>query len=104
MIIDRHSYSDPEGPLVDGTCDSGNRVGSVVAGGPLVHPLGAHLQLGLAEVGDHPLHVNSKEGGNLLGIALVLDLGLLLLADRDKVLGHVAHVHHTGSVLEHLQE
>ena len=33
---------------------------------------------------------------------LVLDLSLLLLADRHKVLGHVAHVHHAGGVLEHI--
>merc|ERR1719400_2346188 len=95
-------HSDPESPLVDGTSDAGNRVGGVVAGRALVHPLRADLQLGLAEVGDHPLHVNSEELCHLLGIALVLDLGLLLLADRDKVLGHVTHVHHAGGVLEHI--
>ena len=33
---------------------------------------------------------------------LVLDLSLLLLADGHKVLGHVAHVHHAGGVLEHV--
>ena len=33
---------------------------------------------------------------------LVLDLSLLLLADRHKVLGHVAHVHHASGVLEHV--
>ena len=33
---------------------------------------------------------------------LVLDLSLLLLADRHEVLGHVAHVHHAGGVLEHV--
>ena len=82
------------------------------------------LQLGLAEVADHPLAVNAQELSNLdaVGLAkqmkirwidicvrkflgffdLVLDLSLLLLADRHKVLGHVAHVHHAGGVLEHV--
>ena len=32
----------------------------------------------------------------------LLDLSLLLFADRDEVLGHVAHVHHARSVLEHI--
>ena len=32
----------------------------------------------------------------------LLDLSLLLFADWDKVLGHVAHVHHARSVLEHI--
>ena len=91
--MDDYSYSDPEGSLVDGTGDAGNRVGGVGASGTLLHPLGADLQLGLAEVGDHPLAIDAEELGNLLAIGGVLDLGLLLLADRDKVLGHVAHVH-----------
>ena len=75
-----------------------------LASGALLHPLCSHLQLWLAEVGDHPFLVNGQEIGNLLRIRLILDLSLFFLADRDKVLGHVAHVHHTGSVLEHLQE
>ena len=74
--------------LVDGTCDASNGVGSVVAGGALLHLLSSDLQLGLAEVGDHPLTINAEELGNL--------------ADGNKVLGHVAHVHHAGSVLEHI--
>ena len=102
MIL-RKTYSDPEGPLIDGTSDTGDGVGSVGTGGALLHPLRADLQLGLAEVGDHPLAVDAEELGNLLAIGGVLDLGLLLLADRDKVLGHVAHVHHASSVLEHLR-
>ena len=57
--MDDHSYSDPEGPLVDGTGDAGNRVGGVGAGRALLHPLGADLQLGLAEVVDHPFSVNT---------------------------------------------
>ena len=92
----------PEGTLVDGTGDTGNGVGSVGASGALVHPLGSDLQLGLAEVGDHPFLVDGQQVGNLLSVGLVLDLGLLLLADWDKVLGHVAHVHHAGGVLEHI--
>merc|ERR1719239_484432 len=56
----------PEGTLIDGTGNAGNRVGSSLAGGTLLHPLGSDLQLGLAEVGDHPLAVNAKQLGNLL--------------------------------------
>ena len=56
----------PEGTLVDGTGDAGNRVGSVGTGGALLHPLGSDLQLGLVEVGDHPLTINAKKLGNLL--------------------------------------
>merc|ERR1719347_1609977 len=48
----------PEGSLIDGTSDTGHRVGCVLAGGALADPLGTDLQLGLAEVGDHPLAVN----------------------------------------------
>ena len=29
------------------------------------HPLGANLELGLAEVGDHPLTIDAEELGNL---------------------------------------
>merc|ERR1719500_1334078 len=95
-------HSDPEGSLVDGTGDAGNRVGGVGAGRALLHPLGADLQLGLAEVGDHPLAIDAEELGNLLAIDGILDLGLLLLADGDEVLGHVAHVHHASGVAEHI--
>ena len=49
----------PEGTLIDGTGNAGNRVGSSLAGGTLLHPLGSDLQLGLAEVIDHPLSVNA---------------------------------------------
>merc|ERR1719356_426666 len=94
--------NNPEGTLVNGTGDAGNGVGSVGAGGALLHPLGSDLQLGLAEVGDHPLAVDAEELGNLLAVGGVLDLGLLLLANRHKVLGHVAHVHHASSVAEHI--
>ena len=66
------------------------------------HPLGADLQLGLAEVGDHPLTIDAKELGNLLSVSRVLDLGLFFLANGNKVLAHVTHVHHASSVLEHL--
>merc|ERR1719210_3264236 len=95
-------HDEPEGSLVEGTSNTGHRVGSVVTGGALLHPLGTDLQLGLAEVGDHPLAVNAKKLGNLLGVGVILDLGLLLLTHGDKVLGHVAHVHHAGGVLEHV--
>ena len=56
----------------------------------------------LAEIRDHPLTVNTSEFGHFHSVGLILHLGLLLLAHRDKVLGHVAHVHHGGSVFEHL--
>ena len=99
MIIWK-TYSDPEGSLVDGTSDAGNGVGGVGASGTLLHPLGSDLQLGLAEVGDHPLAVDAKELGHLLAICRVLNLSLLFLADGNEVLGHVAHVHHASGVLE----
>ena len=96
------TYSNPEGTLVDGTGDASNGVGSVGAGGALLHPLRSDLQLRLAEVGDHPLTIDAKELSNLLAIPWVLDLSLLFLADGDEVFGHVAHVHHASSVPEHL--
>merc|ERR1719189_2917254 len=95
-------HCNPEGTLVDGTGNAGNGVGGGGTGGTLLHPLGSDLQLGLAEVGDHPLTVNAEELGNFLAIGGILDLSLLFLADGNKVLGHVAHVHHAGSVLEHI--
>merc|ERR1719412_3519806 len=95
-------HSEPEGSLVDGTGNTGHRVGSVVTGGTLLHPLSTDLQLGLAEVGDHPLAVDTEQLSDLLGVGIILDLGLLLLAHGDKVLGHITHVHHAGGVLEHV--
>ena len=92
----------PEGSLVDGAGNTGHRVCSLRAGGALVDPLGADLQLGLAEVVDHPLAVNTGQLSHLHCVAVILHLSLLLLSNRDKVLGHVAHVHHAGGVLEHL--
>merc|ERR1719330_1553354 len=92
-----------EGSLVDGTCNTRDGAGSVGAGGALGDPLSSDLQLGLAEVGDHPLGVNSKKLSNLVGVDVILDLCLLLFAHGDKVLGHVAHVHHAGSVLVHVE-
>merc|ERR1719410_1762185 len=92
----------PEGSLVDGTSNTGNRVGSTLASGTLGDPLSSDLQLGLAEVGDHPLAVNAKESSNLLGIGIILDLSLLFLANGDKVLSHVAHMHHAGGVPVHI--
>ena len=58
-------HCNPEGTLVDGTGNAGNGVGGGGTGGTLLHPLGSDLQLGLAEVGDHPLTINAKELGNL---------------------------------------
>merc|ERR1711963_733535 len=92
----------PEGSLVDGTSDTGHRVGGIGTGGALADPLGTDLQLGLAEVGDHPLAVNCEEGGDLLGDGVVLDLSLLLLTHWHEVLGHVAHVHHGSGVPVHV--
>merc|ERR1719412_759281 len=95
-------HDNPEGSLVDGTSDTGHGVGSVGTGGALAHPLSTDLQLGLAEVGDHPLAVDTSQGSNLDSVGIVLDLGLLLLAHGHEVLGHVAHVHHAGGVLVHI--
>merc|ERR1712012_696277 len=91
-----------EGSLVDGASNTSNRVGGVLTGGTLGDPLSADLQLGLAEVGDHPLAVNTQELSNLLRVGVVLDLSLLLLTHGDKVPGHVAHVHHGSGTLEHV--
>merc|ERR1712233_247259 len=85
--------SDPEGTLVDGTGNSRHRAGSVSAGGTLLHPLSSDLQLGLAEVGDHPLAIDAEELGNLLAVGGVLDLSLLFLAD-----GHFAVIHYAATV------
>ena len=54
MII-LETYSNPECALVDGASNSRNRLSGQRARGALLHPLSADLQLGLAEVGDHPL-------------------------------------------------
>ena len=62
---------DPERALVDGASDAGHGVGSVLAGGALVHPLGADLQLRFAEVVDHPFGVDAKQGGYLDRVVLV---------------------------------
>merc|ERR1719412_3551849 len=91
-----------EGSLVEGTSNTRDRVASCGTRGALGHPLSTDLQLGLAEVGQHPLGVNTKKFGDLLGVGVILDLSLLLLAHWDKVLGHVAHVHHAGSVPVHI--
>ena len=68
------THSDPEGSLVDGTGDAGDGVGGIVAGGALVHPLGADLQLRFAEVVDHPFGVDAKQGGHLDRVVLVPEL------------------------------
>merc|ERR1711934_647189 len=94
-------HSDPEGSLVDRTSNTRHRRSSIGTCRSLLHPLSSDLQLGLAEVGDHPLTIDAEELGNLLAIGGVLDLSLLFLADGNEVLGHVAHVHHASGVLEH---
>merc|ERR1719209_2657622 len=45
LVTDVHN--NPEGTLIDGTGNTGNRVGSSLAGGTLLHPLSPDLQLGL---------------------------------------------------------
>merc|ERR1711971_1114146 len=45
----------PEGSFVDGTSNTRDGAGSVVTSGALGDPLSSNLQLGFAEVGDHPL-------------------------------------------------
>merc|ERR1719365_526224 len=52
--------NDPKGALIDGTSDTGDGVGGVLASIALLHPLCTDLQLGLAEVLAHPLTVNSQ--------------------------------------------
>merc|ERR1712045_101597 len=96
-------YHKSEGSLVDGTSNTRDRAGGIGTGGALRHPLSSDLQLRLAEVGDHPLAVNSEELGNLCGVGIILDLSLLLLTNGNKVLGHVAHVHHGGGTLVHIE-
>jgi len=91
-----------ESTLIDGTSDTGDRTGSIGAGRSLRYPLSSYLQLWFAEVGDHPLTINSKELGNFLTIDVIFDLSLFLLADGNKILGEVTHVHHGSSVLEHI--
>merc|ERR1719228_1579911 len=95
-------YNDSETTLIDSTSNASNRVGSILTGGHLLDPLSTDLQLGLTEVGDHPFTVNSKELSNLFSIGRVLNLSLLFFAYGYKVLGHVTHVHHDSSVLEHV--
>ena len=56
----------------------------------------------LPEIIDHPLTVDTSQLSDLHRVAVILHLGLLLLTHGDKVLGHVAHVHHAGGVLEHV--
>ena len=51
----------PEGAFVDGAGDSRNGLSSQAAGRALLHPLCADLQLGLAEVGDHPLATKDSD-------------------------------------------
>ena len=64
-MIMAQTYSDPECALVDGASNSRDRLSCVVAGGALLHPLSSDLQLGLAEVGDHPLTIDAQKLGNL---------------------------------------
>ena len=72
---------DPERALVDGASDAGHGLGSQGAGGTFLHPLRSHLQLGLAEVRDHPLAVDAQQIGNVARVRLVLDLSLLVLEE-----------------------
>merc|ERR1719186_1944881 len=91
-----------ESAFIDGTSDTSNGVGCTHASGTLDHPFSSDLQLRLAEIGDHPFAVNASKIGNLLTIGFILDVSLLFFAHGNKVLGHVAHVHHAGSVLVHI--
>ena len=69
-------HHQPEGSLIDGASNAGHGAGGQRAGGALLHPLGADLDLGLAEEGDHPLAVDTGQRSDPLGRGLVLDLGL----------------------------
>ena len=54
-----------------------------------------------AEIVDHPVAVNAQQVGDVIGMlgVLGLDVSLGLLADTNKGLGHLPHVHHAGGVL-----
>ena len=65
LMVIPETYGNPEGTLVDGTSNASNGVCSIGASGTLLHPLSSNLQLGLAEVGDHPLTIDAEELGNL---------------------------------------
>ena len=54
-----------------------------------------------AEIVDHPVTVDTQQVGDVGGVLRVLrlDVRLGLLANTNKGLGHLSHVHHAGSVL-----
>merc|ERR1719427_501038 len=55
-----------EGAFIDATCNTGDRACSSCTGGTFLNPFGTDLQLGLAEVGDHPFTVNATKRCNFL--------------------------------------
>merc|ERR1719167_539288 len=91
--------NESEDQLIDLTANTSNRAASARASLTLGDPLSTDLQLGLTEVGDHPLGINTANVCHLLGVGLILDLSLLFLAHWDEVLGEVAHVHDDSSEL-----
>ena len=54
-----------------------------------------------AEIVDHPLTVDAQQVCDVVGVLRILrlDICLGLLANTNKGLGHLSHVHHAGSVL-----
>ena len=62
---------------------------------------GGNISQLTAEIVDHPVTVDTQQVcdvGCVLGV-LRLDVSLGLLANTNKGLGHLSHVHHAGSVL-----
>ena len=85
--------NETEDKLVDLTANTWNWTGSTSARQTLGNPLSTNLQFWFAEIGDHPFRINAADIGNLLGIGVILHFSLLILANWDKVLGKISHVH-----------
>ena len=62
---------------------------------------GGNISQLTAEIVDHPVTVDTQQVGDVGGVLRVLrlDVRLGLLANTNKGLGHLSHVHHTGRVL-----
>ena len=62
---------------------------------------GGNISQLTAEIVDHPVTVDTQQVGDVGGVLRVLrlDVRLGLLANTNKGLGHLSHVHHAGSVL-----
>merc|ERR1719209_1286078 len=89
-----------ERAFIDATSNTGDRACSSSTSGTFLDPFSTDLQLGLAEVGDHPFTVNATKTGNFLSIYIIFDFSLFFFAHRYKILGHVTHVHESCSAFE----